>query len=304
MRVSLIIPTYNGMHHLPKLFEILEQQTIPFELVVIDSSSTDGTSEYLKSRADKFITIKQSEFDHGGTRTIAAKAASGDILLFLTQDALPKDKYSFERLLDAFKDEEVVAVYGRQLAYPEASLFAQHLRAFNYPEKSYVRSFGDSKEYGLKTAFLSDSFSAYRKSAIERVGWFKEGTIFGEDMHLVARLLLAGGKVAYVADAIVYHSHNYTLLEDFKRYFDTGVFHAREPWLLEKFGKAEGEGKRYVESELKFLLSRGAMLRVPEFFLRNGMKLLGYKLGKNYEKLPRSLAVALSMHKSWWKKWA
>ena len=292
------------MHHLPKLFEILEQQTIPFELVVIDSSSTDGTSEFLKSRADKFITIKQSEFDHGGTRTIAAKAASGDILLFLTQDALPKDKYSFERLLDAFKDEEVVAAYGRQLAYPDASLFAKHLRAFNYPEKSYVRSFSDSKEYGLKTAFFSDSFSAYRKSAIEKVGWFKKGVIVGEDMHLVARLLLAGGKVAYVAEAMVYHSHNYTILEDFQRYFDTGVFHARESWLLEKFGKAEGEGRRYIESELRFLLSKKAVLRVPEFLLRNAMKLLGYKLGKNYEKLPQSLVVALSMHKSWWKRWA
>ncbi len=292
------------MHHLPKLFEILEQQTIPFELVVIDSSSTDGTSEFLKSRADKFITIKQSEFDHGGTRTIAAKAASGDILLFLTQDALPKDKYSFERLLDAFKDEEVVAAYGRQLAYPNASLFAKHLRAFNYPERSYVRSFGDIKEYGLKTAFFSDSFSAYRKSAIEKVGWFKKGVIVGEDMHLVARLLLAGGKVAYVAEAMVYHSHNYTILEDFQRYFDTGVFHARESWLLEKFGKVEGEGRRYIESELRFLLSKKAVLRVPEFLLRNVMKLLGYKLGKSYEKLPQSLVVALSMHKSWWKQWA
>ncbi len=304
MRVSLIIPTYNAIHYLPKLFEILEQQTIPFELVVIDSSSTDGTREFLKSRADTFITIKQSEFDHGGTRTIAAKAASGDILLFLTQDALPKDKYSFERLLKAFDDEAVVAAYGRQLAYHDASLFAKHLRAFNYPEKSYVRSISDSKECGLKTAFFSDSFSAYRKSAIERVGWFKKGVIVGEDMHLVARLLLAGGKVAYVADAMVYHSHNYTILEDLQRYFDTGVFHAREPWLLEKFGKADGEGKRYVVSELKFLLSRGAILRVPEFLLRNGMKLLGYKLGKNYKKLPRSLVEALSMHKSWWKRWA
>ncbi len=291
------------MHHLPKLFEILEQQTIPFELVVIDSSSTDGTGEFLKNRADKFITIKQSEFDHGGSRTIAAKAASGDILLFLTQDALPKDKYSFERLLDAFKDEEVVAAYGRQLAYPDASLFAKHLRAFNYPEKSYVRSFSDSKEYGLKTAFFSDSFSAYRKSAIEKVGWFKKGVIVGEDMHLVARLLLAGGKVAYVAEAMVYHSHNYTILEDFQRYFDTGVFHARESWLLEKFGKVEGEGRRYIESELRFLLSKKAILRVPEFLLRNVMKLLGYKLGKSYEKLPQSLVVALSMHKSWWKRW-
>lgn len=304
MNISVIIPTYNGMRHLPKLFEILQKQTISFELVVIDSSSTDGTGEFVKSYADKLITIRQSEFDHGGTRTIAAKEASGDILIFLTQDALPKDTQSLAKLLKAFEKNGVVAAYGRQLPHSDASLFAQHLRAFNYTNNSYIRSFKDSKQYGLKTAFLSDSFSAYKKSAVANAGWFQEGTIFGEDMHLVARLLLEGGKVAYVAEAMVYHSHNYSVLEDFQRYFDTGVFHARQSWLIEKFGKAEGEGRRYVQSELNSLLSNGAYLRIPEFFLRNAMKLLGYKLGKNYEKLPRALAVALSMHKSWWKRWA
>jgi len=292
------------MEYLPKLYERLQEQTLSFELVVIDSSSTDGTSEFLKSRADTFITIKQSEFDHGATRTIAAKAASGGILIFLTQDALPKDSKSLEQLLSAFENEGVVAAYGRQLPYDNASLFAKHLRNFNYPETSYIRSFQDSKEFGLKTAFLSDSFSAYKKEAIEAVGYFAEGTIVGEDMHLVARLLLNGGKVAYVANAEVYHSHNYTIVEDFQRYFDTGVFHTRQSWLIEKFGKAEGEGKRYVKSELTTLLQSGAYWQLPEFFIRNVMKLLGYKLGKNYKKLPRSVAVALSMHKSWWERWA
>ena len=134
-------------------------------------------------------------------------------------------------------------------------------------------------------------------------GWFKEGTIFGEDMHLVARMLINGGKVAYVADAMVYHSHDYTIAQDFSRYFDTGVFHRRENWLLERFGKAEGEGKRYLKSELRYLLERRAYLKLPEFFIRNGMKFLGYKLGRNYQRLPLALAIFLSMHKSWWKRW-
>jgi rhamnosyltransferase len=216
---------------------------------------------------------------------------------------LPTENTTFEKLLSAFDTPGVVAAFGRQLPYRDATLFAKHLRAFNYPKESYIRSFEDREKYGLKTAFLSDSFSAYKKSAMEDVGWFKEGTIFGEDMHLVARMLINGGKVAYVAEAAVYHSHNYTIAQDFRRYFDTGVFHSRESWLMEKFGKAEGEGKRYVFSELNYLMTNGAYLQIPEFFLRNAMKLLGYKIGRNYKKLPLSLAITLSMHKSWWKRW-
>ena len=291
------------MKFLPTLFERLLKQTVDFELVVIDSSSSDGTREFLQERADKLITIKQSDFDHGATRSIAAKAASGDIILFLTQDALPAMDDSFEKLLKAFEDSEVAAVYGRQLPYPNASLFAKHLREFNYPDKSYIRSFEDSSKYGLKCAFFSDSFGAYRKEAIKSVGFFKEGTIVGEDMHLAARLLLSGKKVAYAADAAVFHSHNYSIIEDFQRYFDTGVFHAKESWLIEKFGKAEGEGKRYVLSEFRYLLDNRAYLQMPLFFVRNAMKLFGYKLGKSYEKLPKEAAILLSMHKSWWRRW-
>ncbi len=291
------------MGYLPKLFKALKSQTISFELLVIDSSSSDGTAAFVQERANRVITIPQSEFDHGGTRTIAAKEASGEILIFLTQDALLVTDDALELLLNAFENEGVVAAYGRQLPYEGASLFAKHLRAFNYPKESYIRSYEDKKRYGLKTAFLSDSFSAYKKSAMAEAGWFKEGTIFGEDMHLVARMLINGGKVAYVADAMVYHSHDYTIVQDFSRYFDTGVFHSRENWLLERFGKAEGEGKRYLKSELRYLLENGAYLKLPEFFIRNGMKFLGYKLGRNYQRLPLALAIFLSMHKSWWKRW-
>jgi len=289
---------------LPTLLEKLSNQTINFELIIIDSSSTDNTLEIAKEHANKIITIPKSEFDHGATRSKAALSASGDIVIFLTQDALPVSNDTLEKLVDMLNSDKNIAVaYGKQIPYSNATLFGKHLRYFNYKDKSYVKSLQDKEKFGIKTAFCSDSFAAYKKDAIKSVNFFKEGTIVGEDMHIVARLLLNGYHKAYCTKAAVYHSHNYTIIEDFKRYFDTGVFHVCEPWLIKEFGKAEGEGKRFIKSELTFLIKNRAYTKLPEFVIRNGMKLLGYKLGKKYKKLPLALTKKLSMHKSWWDRW-
>ncbi len=302
MNVTVIIPTFNAEHYLPTLLDSLAGQTLSFELIIIDSSSTDNTLAIAQKFTKHIITIPKSQFDHGGTRTKAAQNASGEIIVFLTQDALPTDSMALERLISAFQDREVGAAYGRQIPYETTNIFGKHLRAFNYPPTAHVRTLADKQHYGIKTAFLSDSFSAYRKSAMREVGWFKNGLIVGEDAHITAKLLLAKYQVAYVAKAGVYHSHSYTLLQDFGRYFDTGVFHSMEAWILETFGKAEGEGMRYIKSEFSYILAQKKYLRIPEFFLRNGLKYVGYELGKNYQKLPYSMVTKLSMHTSWWSK--
>ena len=302
MKISLIIPTYNAQKYTPQLFERLKEQSLNFEFIVIDSSSTDDTVKIAKKYTNNIIIIPQSEFDHGGTRTKAAKIASGDILVFLTQDALLVDNNSVELLVDAFTSSNIGAVYGRQLPYEESSLFGSHLREFNYGSKSYIRTYEDRTKYGIKTAFLSDSFAAYRRDALESIGWFKDGLIVGEDSYAGAKIILQSYALAYVADARVYHSHSYSIIQEFKRYFDIGVFHKRESWILKEFGKAEGEGGKYVKSEFIYLINKKAYLKIPEFFIRNGMKYLGYKLGYYHIKFSKSFSKKLSMHASWWDK--
>lgn len=300
MKVSLIIPTYNAEPYISDLLQILQKQTIDFEFIVIDSSSTDNTVSLLRPHADNIIIIPKTEFDHGGTRTKAAKVASGEILIFLTQDALPSSANTLVVLCEMILSKEAVAVYGRQLPYEHTNIFGRHLRHFNYSDTSYSRNIEDKEEYGIKTAFFSDSFSAYRKDILEEVEWFKDGLIVGEDMHVISKILMAEHTIAYNADACVYHSHTYTLIEDFKRYFDTGVFHAKESWIPTLFGKAEGEAKRYLLSELSYLIEHHAYVRIPEFFLRNGLKYIGYKLGQNYKSIPDFIVKRLSMHRTWW----
>ena len=166
---------------------------------------------------------------------------------------------------------------------------------------SHVRkSLADRNTYGIKTPFLSNSFAAYRKKALEEIGWFRGKLIMGEDTYAGARLLLAGYKIIYVADAMVFHSHDYTALQECKRYFDIGVFHESERWIIDEFGKAEGEGIRYMQSVFAFLRRRKKYYLIPEGVLRNTLKYIGYKLGQNYDKLPASMIQKCSMHANFW----
>jgi rhamnosyltransferase len=231
--------------------------------------------------------------------------ANGDILVYLTQDALPYNAYSVRNLIAPFSvDEKIGITFGRQIPYPNATPFARHLRAFNYPNESYIRTFDDRKKYGLKACFSSNSFAAYRKVLLEKIGWFKAGLIVGEDSWASAKILMEGYKIAYISNAMVYHSHNYSLFQEFKRYFDIGVFHKNEKWLIDIFNKTIDEGLKYVYSEIKFLLEHKYYYLIPVSLFRNLLKFLGYKLGYNYKKLPNILVKKISMHYEWWDKFS
>jgi rhamnosyltransferase len=299
---SIIIPTLNAEDHIHELLASLKRQTVSSEIIAIDSSSSDNTVKIADSCGAKTLTIKREAFDHGGTRTLAGKGAQGDILIYLTQDAMPYNNYSIENLIKPFEDKQIGAAYGRQLPSPDTSLFGAHNRLFNYPASSCVKSYGDREKYKIRTPFLSNAFGAYRKSALEEIGGFKENLISTEDTYAGAKLLSAGYEIAYVSDAMVYHSHSYTVFEEFRRYFDIGVFHKKEKWISEEFGGAGTEGMRYIRSELAFLLNNRKCHLLPEFVIRNVLKYLGFNIGKNYEKIPGDLVKKMSMNKMWWEK--
>ncbi len=299
--VSVIIPTYNAEVYIQKLCESLVSQSLKnIELIIIDSSSTDKTREIAKQYTSNIIQIPQEEFDHGSTRTKAAKIAKGDILVYLTQDAIPYDRESIAKIIEAFENPKVGAAYGRQIPYEKTNIFGKHLREFNYPENSYIRSKNDIKQYGIKTAFLSDSFAAYRKETLSAVSFFKDKLILGEDTYVGAKMILEDHLLAYVAQAKVYHSHSYSIKEEFKRYFDIGVFHKSEEWLLKTFGKAENEGLHYVKSEINYLSEHKKNILFPELIVRNFTKYFAYKLGQKHSFLPKKLIIKLSMHNRWW----
>lgn len=304
MKFLLCIPTYNAGELWNKWIKAYQSQSLKAsQVIVIDSSSSDETVKLSEEAGFCVHSISQSVFNHGGTRNQVVKLAESfaDIVVFMTQDAILASPDALANLLAPFVDPEVAAVCGRQLPHHNATLLAAHARYFNYPPESSLRTLADIPALGIKTAFMSNSFAAYRLSVFEELGGFPDNIILAEDMYLTAKMILSGYKVAYCAEATVFHSHDYTLKQEFQRYFDTGVFQRDQAWIQQTFGKAASEGKKFVLSELKFL-SKNAPHLLPKALLSTFAKWIGFKLGYHYQKLPYAWCRWLSMHKGYWKK--
>jgi rhamnosyltransferase len=281
MNIALIIPTLNAAPYWAALVKGIRLQSLrPDTVVVIDSSSTDGTADRARTAGFRVIEIDRAAFRHGGTRQCAALSVpDADILIYLTQDAIPHGVRSFHNLVSAFRDPDIAAAYGRQLPRPRATAIEAHARLFNYPPSSRIRSWESRATSGFKSIFFSNSFGAFRRCPLTSIGGFSPFTNFGEDTLAVAHLHRAGWKTAYVADAVVEHSHAYSLGGELRRNFEIGTFHGRERWLIEEFGAATGEGRRFVVSELNYLLKHDP-LRIPSAFLRHLLKFAAYQAGR------------------------
>ena len=300
MQVTLAVLLYNASPYLQKLTESVDKQSVAIgtRLAVYTRSNDDSLSQ-IEQFFDEVIKIEPNNFDHGGTRQIALDECQTDIVVFLTQDVILKPN-ALEEIINSFNDPTVGCAYGRQLPHDDATAFAQHLRYFNYPEHSQVKSLSDVQDLGITTCFNSNSFSAYRVSALKSVGGFPEKNIVGEDVIAAVRLLNAGWKIAYNAKAQVYHSHNYTLIEEFKRYFDTGEFHRSNAALLLPFQTSTSRGKAFVLSEVKYLIKNHYWYYLPFAFLRTIIKWSAYKLGRASNKLSKNLSAKGSAHVSYW----
>ena len=298
----LIIPTYQAQPHLAALLPALKNQGLdPRAVLVIDSSSNDDTVKIFRDFGADVRVIPKAEFNHGGTRRKAVSlCGDSELLILLTQDAIPTAG-AFGRLLHEFENPSLGLAYGRQLPRQQARAIERHARLANYPPApAQVRSFGDRFTYGIKTIFCSNSFAAYRRSALEAVGGFPEDAFFAEDQITAGRMLESGWNLAYVPEAGVVHSHGHSPLDDFRRYFDVGVFHARNPWLLETFGTAEGEGMKFVRSELRYLLHEEP-LSIASAFLRSVLKYVGYRAGRAERWLAPWAKARLSMAPHYWR---
>lgn len=292
---SIIIPTWNAGGQFSELLGALIGQTVPCEIIVIDSSSSDDTAEVARAYGARIILIDGKDFDHGGTRNLGVRSSAGDPIIFMTQDVMPVDEKVVENLIGALELPGVALCYGRQEARPDANPVEMFARRFNYPEKGFVRSEDDTASFGLRTFFCSNVCSAVKRREFESVGGFPEGIIMNEDMLLAARMLGAGYRVAYEPSAVVYHSHNYSLWQQFKRYFDIGSVLKRSG-LAAAAGRAEGEGMRYLREQMAYLVREKEWLWVPYAFAQALAKYSGFRLGFLEKMMPDALKVRLSMH--------
>lgn len=274
MSYIIIIPTYNGEKPgLENLLISIHNQSLPPEKIcIIDSSSTDNTVNICKKYNCDITIINKKDFNHGLTRQLAVNNNKNyDYAIFLTQDVLLNDDNTCRALLSSFNIADVSIAYGRQLVRDNSSFIEKVSRQFNYGETSLLKSKENIAEYGLSTAFCSDSFAAYKIADLLSIGGFPK-TDFAEDMLISAKLILKGKKVYYNAEAKVIHSHPYSIKSEYMRGKQIGKMHKENKWLLQTFGKAEKRGKT--------LLNTLSFHKKILFILQALPKFIGYKVGK------------------------
>jgi len=301
LNVALVIPTLNAGVRWQECLDALAAQSLqPDRRLIIDSASADETVALARRAGWEISTIRRADFNHGGTRQQALEMLSDcELVIFLTQDAILADPSALAALVQSFADPKVAVAYGRQLPHRQATAIEAHARLFNYGTESLPKDMSVAQKIGPKAFFCSNSFAAYRRRVVLELGGFRRDLILGEDAEFAARALLAGYAVYYCAAAAAFHSHAYGVAETFRRYFDTGVFHARNAWMLEKFGSHGGEGMRFLASEMRYL-SQHAPLEIPKALLQSLAKAAGYKLGRNERRIPRKLKRRLSMMPRYW----
>lgn len=301
--IDVIIPTYHPGKEFAGLLDRLKKQSRPVrKILVMNTEEKFWNTGWEKKYPDLEVHhLKIEEFDHGGTRKKAAELSEADIMVFMTQDALPADRKLIENLEKALESEpEIGAAYARQLPREDCSYIEKYTRAFNYPEQPSVKSEADLPVYGIKTFFCSNVCAAYKKEIYLRLGGFVPRTIFNEDMIYAAALIRSGYRIAYAAEAQVIHSHNYSCAQQFRRNFDLGVSQAEHPEIFEGVS-SEGEGMRLVKRTFCHLFRNRKFWMVPGFVAQSACKYAGYLAGKNFRRLPDKMILRCTMSRDYWK---
>lgn len=302
MEVDVLIPVYRPDGKLTELLKRLKMQNYPIHRVILMNTEEKHFPAELTGIWDRVEVyhLAKEEFDHGGTRDRGVRMSTADLVVCMTQDAMPADETLIEELVKPFDDPEVWADYARQLPNEDCREVEKYTRSFNYPEQSMVKTKEDLDRLGIKTFFCSNVCAAWRREKYLELGGFVKHTIFNEDMILAGTMIKQGGKIAYCAKAKVIHSHNYSAFQQFHRNFDLAVSQTMYP---EVFGgiRSESEGIKLVKKSLSYCIKIGKPWLMIQVVTQSAGKLLGYKMGQRYRSLPMWLILRCTMSPSFWR---
>jgi rhamnosyltransferase len=285
---DVVILTHKPSELFLDIIDRLEEQSLkPRKIIVMNTgeSHMDDLLGRYPDRLERYDNIEihhitRDEFDHGGTRKRAAEYSDAAFLIYMTQDALPADESLIDKLTAPFEGDESIAVsYARQLPYESASPIERYNRSFNYPEGDRKKTADDLDTLGIKAFFCSDVCACYRRDIYDSLGGHIEHTVFNEDMIYARGAIDAGYSIYYASDARVYHSHDYTPAQQYRRNVDLGRSQAEHP---EVFGgiTSYGEGKKLVKGCMSYLLKNGYWYMIPAFIAQCAGRYLGYRKGR------------------------
>lgn len=296
--VGVAVITHNATKHLPNCLPPLINSPLKPKVVVVNSSSNDGTVELAEKLGATTMVVPRSSFNHGYTREQARKFLDTEIVVMVTPDAYATSTDTLSLLIQPIIENKASIAYARQIPHDHAGFFEAFPRTFNYPEKSHIRGIEDLHTYGVYTYFCSNSFAAYSNRALDEIGGFTP-VLLGEDTIAVSKLLKKRHKIAYVAEAEVKHSHRYNLKQEFQRHFDTGLARKSTQELNVSSLSDQKRGAKFLADQFKYLLTTKPYL-LPYATLQSTVKYLGYLIGRRSVKAPKWIIKRCSSQDYFW----
>jgi rhamnosyltransferase len=287
--VSVIFLTRNGMPRVAEALHAVLAQDYPGPLEIrhIDTASTDDTCAVFAKAGIPTQHIQPHEFHHAATRNQAARDAGHEIVVFLSQDAVPSGRHWLRALVSPFREPDVAAAWGRQI--PPAHV--RPLRAWMlrrlYPETPERRSVPPGRTVPLQFYRFSNANAAYRRTVLLEHP-FPESAPICEDQGMCGRLLRDGFTVCYVPEAAVYHGHDRTWREEWRWAVDNGYALKRLGILS---GGSLGREWRYgfsrVREDLRSFVREVGITSLPSYGALLAIRWFGVQVGKRADRLPR-----------------
>jgi rhamnosyltransferase len=295
--IGVAVITHEARHLLARSLPPLLESAVAPRVLVVNSSSNDGTVEEAERLGAETLVIPRVDFNHGTTRNLACAHLGTDVVVLTTPDAYAVGD-AIATLTEPVARGDAAVAYGRQLVRPDAHVFERLLREFNYPQESHVRTTADAGRYGAYLTFCSNAFAAWDRRALEGIGGFRP-TLSHEDAVAAAMLLERGYAVAYVAEAQVEHSHRYTHRGDFRRYFDAGYARTEHADVLGSREVHGSLGRRYALAVGRHVVHEQPSL-APSALVHLGAKWAGYAAGSHASRAPLWVKRRLSGQDYFW----
>lgn len=224
MNPWVVMRCYNDAWVVADTLEGLKSQAMAHRLIVFDNSSSDGSVDIIRRYTDRIVNVPKGAYIPGRVLNQAMRETDGEFVVFVNSDCVPQNSQWLGKLLEAFSDDSVAAVFGRQIPRPDClPLFA----------KDTEDTFGDGSRQKYWKHCFSMATSAVRRSVWEKMP-FREDIQYSEDVDWTWRARQAGHTIRYAAESVAMHSHNYTLKQFHKRQYGEGKADAQifewSPW--------------------------------------------------------------------------
>ena len=284
MTIDIICPLYKAEKYIEKLHKsLVMQEKVAIDNIryIVTKSENDSTTTILQELGISYEEIQPNEFSHSLTRENMAKKSKADIIAFITQDIIIKDKLWLYYLTKDIIEGNCEEAYSRQIAKDNG--IEKYTRERNYPEQSRILTKKDVEDLGIKAFFSSDASSAIKRETFDKLNYYDGKKLpTSEDMYITYKLIMNGYRVKYCADSVIYHSHNYGVKENYKKYYDIGKFFKQNSYLNQyQVTKAGGGMAKYI---LKRAIQDKNWKVILEFFPNMVSRVVGMQMGKMSKK--------------------